>query len=481
VRNGAAFLAETLDSLLAQTYADFELIICDNASHDGTRQICESYAARDERVRYLGSDVNHGAAWNYNRALRSATGRYFKWAAHDDLCAPTYLERCVEVLDRAPDSVVLTYPKTVMIDAEGNLLGPYEDGLDLRAQQPHQRLRTLFRNLVLSNAVFGLIRKDALDRTAGHGDYISADYVLLAELALQGQFWEIPEPLFLRREHPGTSRHANRTTAELAEWFKTDAQQRNEFIRLFTEHLGAIDRASHLSPRQRAHTYFTLFTWLRRFHRGVLRELARPLVKESPPVEGMRTHVTRANKLERIVVHDRIRATVWSVAPDYTPHVRIHVDSHLTIETDPEALDRVLVNLISNAVRYGGNPITITAEADPDFVLIVEDCGRGISRDFRPRIFEPFARSRESAHVSLGLGLGLAIARMSAEDCGGSLTCEPAARGARFRLTLPRPSDAADGGDRRPASGADRAQKGERATSKGWSLPVQEPQVKYGL
>ena len=443
VYNGAEFIVETLDSLLHQTYADFELIICDNASDDGTQEICEAYAARDERIQYLRREVNRGAAWNYNRALEAAAGRYFKWASHDDLCAPTYLERCVEVLDRAPESVVLAYPKTVLINAAGNMLGPYEDGLDLRQLEPHQRLRTLIRNLVMSNAVFGLIRIDALRRTRGHGTYISADYILLAELALQGQFWEIPEPLFLRRDHPGTSRRANTGPSELAEWFKgAGATQSREFIRLSGEYLRAIDRATELSPLKRARAYSTLVPWLRRFHRKIVRELAGTLLEPSVGAEAIPSRITHATKIEPLVVHDRVRAAVWSIAPDYLSQIRIHIDPHLKVDADRAALDRILLNLVSNAVRYGQTPITITAEAQQDFELTIEDHGRGISPDALPQIFEPFSRSNESEHASPGLGLGLAIARMSALDSGGTLTAEPTDRGARFRLTLPGNPDA---------------------------------------
>jgi signal transduction histidine kinase len=443
VHNGANFLAGTLDSLLAQTYADYELIVSDNASDDETARICESYAARDGRIRYLRSDVNRGAAWNYNRTLQVAEGRYFKWAAHDDLCAPTFLERCVEVLDRAPETVVLTYPKTVLIDAAGNLLGPYEDGLDLRQPEPHQRLRVLIRNLVMANAVFGLIRTDALRRTRGHGAYISADYVLLAELAMLGQFWEVPEPLFLRRDHPQMSRRAYRAPAELAEWFKAGARRRpsREFLRLSREYVSALERASDLAPLDRLRNYATLVPWLRRFHRSILRELlgpalGRPEVAPAPP-----DRVAHAERIERMNVHDVVRSVVWSIAPDYTPHVRFQIDPHLTVDADRAALDRVLLNLVSNAVRYGRGPITISAEANRDFVLTVQDQGRGVSPEFVPRLFEPFARSEESTHASPGLGLGLAIARMTADDCGGALTYEPAQKGARFRLTLPRPRE----------------------------------------
>src|SRR5207244_10480282 len=99
VYNGERYIAETLDSLLAQTFEDFELIISDNASHDRTEGICRAYAAKDSRIRYVRNSTNLGAARNYRLAVELSSGEYFRWANCDDLFAPTSLSRCVEVLD----------------------------------------------------------------------------------------------------------------------------------------------------------------------------------------------------------------------------------------------------------------------------------------------------------------------------------------------------------------------------------------------
>src|ERR1051326_2036095 len=99
VYNGQQFLEEAINSLLAQTYSDFELIISDNASTDATEQICRAHAAADPRIRYYRNDKNRGPVWNLNRVFELARGELFKWAAHDDVCAPTLVERCVEVLE----------------------------------------------------------------------------------------------------------------------------------------------------------------------------------------------------------------------------------------------------------------------------------------------------------------------------------------------------------------------------------------------
>src|SRR5262245_39663132 len=103
VFNGENYLAEAIDSILAQTYRDFELIICDNASTDATEKIARGYADTDARVRYHRNVTNIGGARNQTLAMNMARGRYFRLSAHDDKIAPTFLEECVKVLDERPD------------------------------------------------------------------------------------------------------------------------------------------------------------------------------------------------------------------------------------------------------------------------------------------------------------------------------------------------------------------------------------------
>jgi len=203
VYNGERYLAEALDSLLAQTYEDFELIICDNASTDRTGEIARTYAAKDKRVRYASNDVNLGVAGNYRRTFELSSGEYFRWAAVDDLCAPAALARCVEVLDREPE-VVLAYPRTKLVDEEGRVIAEYEDGLHLASPRASERFAQLHARLRLCNAAYGVVRRDVLLRTALIGPYLASDGVLLAELTLYGRFWEIPEFLFFRRIHAGS-------------------------------------------------------------------------------------------------------------------------------------------------------------------------------------------------------------------------------------------------------------------------------------
>jgi glycosyltransferase involved in cell wall biosynthesis len=204
VYNGERFLAETLESLVNQSYRDLEIIIGDNCSTDGTEAICRSLAARDPRVRYLRHERNLGIAGNYMRLLEEARGGYFRWAAADDLSDPRAVEACVEALDQHPDAV-LAYPKTRLIDEEGKQLEDYEDNVDLPFARPSERFTQLLIRLGLCNAVFGLIRTEVLRRTRGIRPFVGSDIPFLAELALHGKFVEVPERLFSRRFHPAAS------------------------------------------------------------------------------------------------------------------------------------------------------------------------------------------------------------------------------------------------------------------------------------
>jgi glycosyltransferase involved in cell wall biosynthesis len=257
VYNAESYLEETLDSLLSQTFSDFELIISDNASTDRTADICAAYAAQDQRIRYYRNDVNLGAAPNYNRTFELATGEYFKWMAYDDPCAPTCLERCVTTLDVSPEAI-MCYPKTVVIDEQGEVICnyAYEDGFDLRQDEPHLRLRQFFDIGILCHPVFGLIRRDVLARTALIGSYPSSDRVLLGELSLLGKCYEIPEHLAYRRVHANNSFNETTTQAELWHWFDPNVKvgHLNMRQRCTVEYFRNIKRAP-LSASERTKCY----------------------------------------------------------------------------------------------------------------------------------------------------------------------------------------------------------------------------------
>lgn len=119
VYNGEPFIREALDSLIAQTFTDFELIISDNASSDGTEAICREYAARDARIRYVRQPENRGAAANFAFVLDEAVGQYFMWASADDIWSRGWCELLISRLKRDAD---ICFGESVMINENGLLM-----------------------------------------------------------------------------------------------------------------------------------------------------------------------------------------------------------------------------------------------------------------------------------------------------------------------------------------------------------------------
>lgn len=227
VYNGEKYLSQAIDSILAQDFKDFELIISDNASTDGTSRICRQYACQDNRIKYTRNSVNCGLAPNFNRVVELASGKYFMWMAHDDMHAPLYIKRCVEEMEMDP-SLVLCFTKTEFIDEFGKSIKPYRH--PVRLEEPSTRIR--FLNFTHSThivvEIFGLMRTDILRQTPLIGSYVGSDLVLLAELALHGPFKEIQEVLFFHREHPQRSTYEHQNMEERTAWF--DSKKTGRFV-----------------------------------------------------------------------------------------------------------------------------------------------------------------------------------------------------------------------------------------------------------
>jgi glycosyltransferase involved in cell wall biosynthesis len=200
VFNSARYLRQSLDSLLAQTYTDFVLVISDNASTDETPLICKTYAATDSRIKYSRNPTNIGNPRNFNRVFELTTTRYLKWSTGDDFWERSFLGRALEVMEHDP-TVALCYPQTWLVDAEGSNPTPYEDQLHLVQDDPVDRFLALLERIRLAHQHLGLIRTSCLRQTHLLGDYIASDINLLAELTLYGKFYELPERLFFRRFH----------------------------------------------------------------------------------------------------------------------------------------------------------------------------------------------------------------------------------------------------------------------------------------
>ncbi|NDJ78825.1 MAG: glycosyltransferase [Chloroflexi bacterium] len=261
VYNGDHFIEAALDSLLAQTFTDFELIISDNASTDQTQAICQAYAARDDRIRYYRNDINLGAAGNFNRTVELARGEYFKWAAHDDVQTPDFLGRAVAVLDSDP-GVVLVYARARIIDEDGDPVQDYD--VDFRTDSPDPKVR--FHDLLWIThrvyQVFGLMRTDVLRKTKLIEPYSASDRVLVIGMSLFGRFHEIPEYLFFPRKHAHVSVRSHVTRHTRMVWF--DPSKKGKILlpawALWFGYRGAIKRAS-LKWGERRYCYRQMWRW----------------------------------------------------------------------------------------------------------------------------------------------------------------------------------------------------------------------------
>lgn len=267
VFNGENYLEETLDSILSQTYQDFELIISDNASTDKTQRICQAYATKDDRIHYYRNKINLGASRNFNRVFELSRGKYFRWVSHDDVLAPEFLLRCVNVLD-SDSSIVLCYSKAGCINEHSKLVGSYDYIGRFDSQKPNERFGDLISMRYPSwIIIFGLIRSNSLKNTQLFGDYIGVDRNLLAEIGLVGRMYEISDYLFFRREHAQayTNKGFDNYQEKLDWWVKPKSAARLFFPywKICLEYFKSVHRIP-LKWSERLLCYKQIFKWLLR-------------------------------------------------------------------------------------------------------------------------------------------------------------------------------------------------------------------------
>lgn len=253
VFNGQQFLPELLDSLLSQTFRDFEILICDNASSDRTPQICYEYERRDSRIHYIRNERNLGAVANFNRVFELSTAPLFKWAAHDDLHHEAYLDTCVRLLEENPD-IVLAHAGTAFIDENSELL-PFEQetgsfiepktGRRYWADVPSlgdtpvaiNRFWQVLTRARWGTHMFGVVRRDILQQTSLLPNFAGSDRAMLAELALLGRFRCVDERLFFKRFHANVS--CALSQKDLRGFLSTDGKRYSRRLRQIKAYFGA--------------------------------------------------------------------------------------------------------------------------------------------------------------------------------------------------------------------------------------------------
>jgi glycosyltransferase involved in cell wall biosynthesis len=279
--NCEKFIGQSIDSLLGQTFGDFELVISDNASTDGTEEICRRYAAADKRIRYVRRTDNIGGPGNFRHVFSLCTAQYHKWSTADDYWHPSFLEEAVAVLDREPD-VVLCYPKTRLIDAAGEKIEDYKDNLDLADESPRQRMRELYKRIGLCNAHLGLIRRDAMLRTRLIAGHKASDIDFLGEMALLGKFRLLPDVRFYRRFHPASSSWARDDSKHQAAYYAPSAMAISgvDTWRRFGFQFNMISR-SPAGLGDKLALYSDVLRWMRYERSVLLREITGQLFPSS--------------------------------------------------------------------------------------------------------------------------------------------------------------------------------------------------------
>jgi glycosyltransferase involved in cell wall biosynthesis len=272
VYNSEDYLAESLEALLGQSYADYELIISDNASTDGTADICRSYEKRDSRIRYFRQPRNIGAAPNHNFVFEQSRSELFKWASGDDLYAHDLLERCIAALDEHPD-VVLAHSWTAAIDGAGNVTQSLPYHLQTESPDAPVRFRSMLfgtgendHGIIRADDEYGVIRSQVMRRINMQGSYYNADRVFTIGIALQGRFYQIPEWLYFRRDHDDRAAHAQPTVRKWCTNLdpRRASRLRHPTARLVAEYIwGYIAAIRHapLSPADRLECYGILAQW----------------------------------------------------------------------------------------------------------------------------------------------------------------------------------------------------------------------------
>ena len=202
VRNGERFVRRALESVLAQDFADFEVVVCDNASDDATPRILREVAQGDPRVRLFENERDIGQIENVNRVFRLSRGTYFRWLGADDWLEPSYLARCVAALDARPEAVGVSTAFRAYLDSGESACEVFRGEMPDVADPAVRFARMLWffhASDLYYDPVYSLFRREALARTGLIRVMTCADMMLAAELCLLGPIAHLPECLSHRR------------------------------------------------------------------------------------------------------------------------------------------------------------------------------------------------------------------------------------------------------------------------------------------
>ena len=196
VYNGSKTLGRAFESLTAQDYPHIEIVICDDGSTDGSVELCQEFSERHPNCRFTRNPSRLGIARNYNELISRASGKYFFFADQDDRRDPTFVSRCVEVLEGDAEAVLCHSHTGVEAAQDTSVLYHINTLNSVDGVGPVVLRYWRFLRHYTDTSIYGLIRLDALRRTAGWQEGLGSSNRLLFELLLLGTFKQVPDILY---------------------------------------------------------------------------------------------------------------------------------------------------------------------------------------------------------------------------------------------------------------------------------------------
>lgn len=221
VYNDEKWLRRSLDHLLQQDYHNIEIVIADDLSTDDSSKICREYAEKDPRIRFFQNKFNLGALGNHRFVFELSTGDYFAWGSGHDYFHPSFVSRCLEILEQDKSVIHCCY-QTLIMGVDGSSKKTTPNIIDTRGLNPAQRYMKVMKGVVSNADIFyGLYRANALLQSNPYRNIFGGDLVFLAEISLLGATVQLDEVLHYRQ----LNRHESAEQAE-ERWINTIIQPR---------------------------------------------------------------------------------------------------------------------------------------------------------------------------------------------------------------------------------------------------------------
>jgi glycosyltransferase involved in cell wall biosynthesis len=274
VRNGARYLADTLDCLSKQEFEDIEILVSDNASDDATPDIIRSAAAHDPRIRHVRQNGDIGPHENFNYVFRHTRSEFFSWLACDDLFEPNFYTRMIEFLRRRPEAAA-AMSRLMLIDSDGDLMHHSDEGVTGDHPDPITRFIRYAGFSHFCQYTYAVARRSAMERTRLLAPFWGGDRLYCAELALTGPLLRDPDTLFYVRQHAERqTRRIGRRDPAATNAFLTPRGSR-AFTLYYSRQLWVSLRDAELSEAERARGRRALWAWTIRHAPRLVRSAGR--------------------------------------------------------------------------------------------------------------------------------------------------------------------------------------------------------------